>query len=151
MYNYYATGFLFVNSDSGVSDKSRNAAVRHSGMYENGRTVFSALCRLACQAQIVGIKLCKVPGKRHGAGTDLAGFYFVCLRKRRNCSAAGENVWSFFHASTVPVSSLGDSGTKVRASEMLSRSKHSAAPMPFFTMLEAFRIRLYVAAISSFS
>ena len=115
------------------------------------RTVFSALCRLACQAQIVGIKLCKVPGKRHGAGTDLAGFYFVCLRKRRNCSAAGENVWSFFHASTVPVSSLGDSGTKVRTSEMLSRSNHSAAPMPFLTMLEAFRIRLYVAAISSFS
>ena len=40
MYNYYATGFSFVNSGSGVSDKSRNAAVRHSGMYENGKDRF---------------------------------------------------------------------------------------------------------------
>ena len=50
--------------------------------------VFTAFRNCARQAQVIGIELRKVGGKRHIAGTDLAGFVFLRSCSPRCCHRA---------------------------------------------------------------
>ena len=54
--------------------------------------IFTAFHYFVCQPQVVGAELCKIGGKRHVAGADLAGFVFLRWCSPRCCHIAAARV-----------------------------------------------------------